>query len=73
MAITSHTGLDRSHPPTMTFSIAIRVPRVEGLPSDSTSRWTPLLLVDGKLLLTPIQDLCHRRTAHVYELRKKPL
>jgi hypothetical protein len=39
--------------PGKTSSYAIRVPPVKGLPPDSTSRWIPLLLANGRGVAKP--------------------
>ena len=43
------------------------------LPSDSTSRWTPLLLANGWRLHAPITDLHRQVYRHAWRTIKKPL
>jgi hypothetical protein len=43
------------------------------LPSDSTSRWTPLLLTSGWRLQTPTVDFHHLVSYHARHTKKKPL
>jgi hypothetical protein len=42
------------------------------LPSDSTSRWTPLLLANGWRLQTPIVDFHHQVGCHARHTKKRP-
>jgi len=54
----------------------IRVPRAGTLlitlPSDSTSRWTPLCLASGWQLPAPTADFHRQVTRHAWRTRKNP-
>ena len=43
------------------------------LPSDSTSRWTPLLLANGWQLQAPIVDFHHQVNRHAWRTKKETL
>src|SRR5690554_349874 len=54
----------------------IRVPRAGTLlitlPSDSTSRWTPLRLANGWQLPAPVADFHRQVTRHAWRTQKEP-